>query len=86
MSNQMVYFGVTSVTTNDEGVAHVSHAKLTGKNFMAICIPDTPRAAAGCVVTNPTADGFDILVIDKNGVSLKNVSLWIRYVAVSNYY
>lgn len=52
---------------------------------MAICIPDTPRLADGCVVTNASSNGFDITVI-KDDVVVKNKSLWIRYISVSNYY
>lgn len=83
--NQIVCFGTISVTTNTEGLAHISHSNLTGNNFMAICIPDTPRMADGCVVTNASSNGFDITVI-KDDVIVKNKSLWIRYISVSNYY
>lgn len=83
--NQSVCFGTISVTTDAEGIAHISHSNLTGNNFMAICIPDTPRLADGCVVTNASSNGFDITVI-KDDVVVKNKSLWIRYISVSNYY
>ena len=83
--NQSVCFGTISVTTNAEGLAHINHSNLTGNNFMAICIPDTPRMADGCVVTNASNNGFDITVV-KDDVVVKNKSLWIRYISVSNYY
>lgn len=83
--NQSIYFGTTEITTDDTGTAHVKHAKLVGNNFMAICIPDNPRTADGCIVTNPSSDGFDVTPI-KDDVSLKGKNVWIRYVAISNYY